>query len=244
MPTYAKYIVALLLCTSLLLFTGRPAVCQTAEIFIPLDNRSEIKLRPQIDTLVNGKEYRFKIRVQNNYNFSQFLFDKGLAIVEDTVLRIIAGSRRTDGYDTSTLKVIIKNTTGTQTILFQKKFVVKIVPVSFPTASSPRQNIIKLNEDEIFERNKTYKKQTFVGADTVRYYNNEEAMIEYPVKAITITFTPKYGSPKTLYTRSNTFSTEMLKEIKRLRNQCQAFVRFDVKVGTRTKSVYNRIYID
>jgi hypothetical protein len=244
MPIPTKYIVAVLLCTSLLLLTGFSSVCQTAEIFIPLDNRSEIKLRPQIDTLINGKEYRFKIRVQNNYNFSQFLFDKGLAIVEDTVLRIIAGSRRTEGYDTSTLKVIIKSTSGSQTILFQKKFVVKILPVSFPTTNSPKQNIIKLNEDEIFERNKTYKKQTFVVADTVRYYNNEEAMLEYPVKAITITFTPKYGSPRTLYTRSNTFSSEMLKEIKRLRNTCQAFVRFDVAIGNRTKSVYNRIYID
>lgn len=219
-------------------------LAQNAEIFIPMNNRSEIKLKPEIDTMINGKEYKFKIRCQANYNFSQFLFDKGLAIVEDSVLRIIPSSRKKEGYDTSTLKVIIKSTSGSQTILFQKRFIVKILPNGFPVSGRPRQNIIKLSEELTVDRNKTYFKNEFISADTIRYYNNEDAMQEYPIKAITITLTPKYGSPKTLYTNSNTFSSEMLKEIKRLKFTTQAFVRFDVTVGNRNKSIYSRIYIN
>lgn len=209
-----------------------------------MTNRSEIKLRPEVDTMINGKEYKFKIRCQANYNFSQFLFDKGLAIVEDSVLRIIPGSRKQDGYDTATLKVIIKSTSGSQTILFQKRFTIKILPNGFPLSGRPRQNIVMLNEELTLDRNKTYFKSEFINADTIRYYNNEEAMQEYPIKAITITLTPKYGSPKTLYTKSNTLSSEMVKEIKRLRFATQAFVRFDVTVGNRHKSIYSRIYIN
>ena len=51
-----------------------------AEIFIPIDNRNEIWLKPRVDTLDNLKEYEFKIRVVPEYTISQFLFEKGLAI--------------------------------------------------------------------------------------------------------------------------------------------------------------------
>src|SRR3954469_25257566 len=62
------------------------------EIFIPMNNRSEIWLKPKLDTLENGKEYEFKIRVAAEFSISQFLFEKGLAIQNDSVLVIKANS--------------------------------------------------------------------------------------------------------------------------------------------------------
>src|SRR5687767_11310311 len=85
------------------------AFCQkiNGEIFIPMNNRSEIWLKPKLDTLDNGKEYEFKIRVAPEFVISQFLFEKGLAIQNDSMLVIKPNSTKYGDIDTATLRVIV-----------------------------------------------------------------------------------------------------------------------------------------
>ena len=102
------------------------------EIFIPMNDRTEIWLRPKLDTLTNKFEYEFKIRVSAEYKVSQFLFEKGLAIQNDSVLKIVPNSPKTTGVDTAVLRVIVTSIKGSRTYLFQKKFMgIKISPFSF-----------------------------------------------------------------------------------------------------------------
>src|SRR5580698_7082376 len=70
------------------------------EIFIPITDRKEIWLKPKLDTLDNMKEYEFKIRVSPDFTISQFLFEKGLAVQNDSVLVICANSTKYGGIDT------------------------------------------------------------------------------------------------------------------------------------------------
>ncbi|HWB64726.1 MAG TPA: hypothetical protein VG603_14520, partial [Chitinophagales bacterium] len=102
------------------------------EIFIPINNRSEIWLKPKMDTLENKKDYEFRIRVSEGYTISQFLFEKGLAMQNDSVLVITPNSTNYGGIDTAILRVIVTSTTGSRIMLFQKNFIIKVPPKMFP----------------------------------------------------------------------------------------------------------------
>ncbi|MCS6935796.1 MAG: hypothetical protein NZM35_11720, partial [Chitinophagales bacterium] len=111
-----------------------------AEIFIPINNRSEIWLKPKLDTLENHKSYEFRIRVAQDFKISQFLFEKGLAVHNDSVLIITPNSTRYGGIDTAILRVIVTSTVGSRIMLFQKQFIVRVPEKIFPVIANPKTN--------------------------------------------------------------------------------------------------------
>jgi hypothetical protein len=213
-----------------------------AEIFIPIDNRNEIWLKPRLDTLDNLKEYEFKIRVVPEYTISQFLFEKGLAIHTDSVLKIIPNSTNYDSYDTATLRVIVTSISGSRIILFQKRFVVKVPPKVYPMLSKPENNIMQLNGKTFLERNRPYSRDLFTqGVSTVAMYDNNVSMKPYQVKGITIAFYEKEG--KQYVSTSDTINEDAVKELKKIKNPVPVFIKVDALSGKTKKVVWNKIVI-
>lgn len=213
-----------------------------AEIFIPIDNRNEIWLKPRIDTLDNLKEYEFKIRVVKEYTISQFLFEKGLAIQTDSVLKIIPNSTNYGGYDTATLRVIVTSITGSRIILFQKRFVVKVPPRMFPVQSKPENNIMQLNGKIFLERNRPYSRDLFTDAPPViSMYDNNVSMKPYDIKGVTMTFYEKEG--KQYVSESDTINADAVKELRKIKNPVPVYIKVDAMSGKSRKVVWNKIVI-
>lgn len=231
------YLPFLLLCCY-----GAVAQKVNAEIFIPIDNRNEIWLKPRIDTLENLKEYEFRIRVVSDYTISQFLFEKGLAIQTDSVLKIIPNSTNYGGFDTATLRVIVTSVSGSRIILFQKRFVVKVPPKIYPLQSKPENNIMQLNGKIFLERNRPYSRDLFTQTPPViSMYDNNVSMTPYNIKGVTVTFYEKEGKQYTSTT--DTINAEAIKELKKIRNPVPVFIRVDAMNGKTRKVVWNKIVI-
>lgn len=229
----------------LLLFIPRQqAYCQkvNAEIFIPITNRSEIWLRPKIDTLENKKEYEFKIRVSPEYKISQFLFEKGLAIQNDSVLVIIPNSTKYGDVDTATLRVIVNSIGGSRIMLFQKKFIIKVPEKMYPVLNNPKNNLIKVNDKVFLERNKTYPKDVFTGnRPFVTMYESESNMTPVKVTNVTVALMEREG--KQYVSNADTLSAEAIREIKKIRNPIPVYIKVDGTSGKSKKSVWNRVIV-
>lgn len=222
--------------------TGLFAQKVSAEIFIPIDNRSEIWLKPRLDTLDNQKEYEFRIRVSPEYTISQFLFEKGLAIHTDSVLKIIPNSANYDGFDTATLRVIVTSITGSRIILFQKRFIVKVPPKIFPVISNPATNIMKLNDKIYLDRNKPYSRDLFTTPPSIiTMYDNFTNMKKYDVKNVTVALYEKEG--KQYVSNNDTISAEALKELKKIRSALPVYIKVEAMSGKSKKVVWNKIIV-
>lgn len=217
--------------------------CQkiNGEIFIPLNNRSEIWLKPRIDTLENGKDYEFKIRVSPEYKISQFLFEKGLATQNDSVLVIKANSSKYGDVDTATLRVIVISTTGSRIMLFQKQFLVKVPEKMFPLISNPKNNLIKINGHVLMERNKPYAKDLFLNKAKLSMYDNEVTMNPLTVTAVTISLMEREG--KQYISTGDTLSADAVREIKKIKNPIPVYIKIDGTNGKSKKSVWNRVIV-
>jgi hypothetical protein len=212
------------------------------EIFIPLNNRSEIWLKPKTDTLDNKKEYEFRIRVSPEFTISQFLFEKGLAINNDSVLVIIPNSTKYGDFDTATLRVIVTSIKGSRIMLFQKQFIVKVPEKMFPVLSNPKTNLIKLNDKVMLERNKPYPKDMFVqNRPFISMYDNEVNMKKIDVKGVTISLMEKEG--KQYISSGDTLSTDAIRELKKVKNPIPVYIKVDGQLGKSKKSVWNRIIV-
>lgn len=212
------------------------------ELFIPLSNRSEIWLKPRLDTLDNKKEYEFKIRVSPEYKISQFLFEKGLAIQTDSVLKIIPNSTNYGGYDTATLRVIVTSITGSRIFLFQKPFIVKVPPKVYPMISNPKTNLMMVNDKTWLERNRPYPKEMFIDKQPfIAMYDNEANMNKLEVKSVTMTFYEKEG--KQFVSEGDTLSTDAMKELKKIKDPTPVFFKIDAYQGKSHKVVWNRVVI-
>jgi hypothetical protein len=213
------------------------------EIFIPMNNRSEIWLKPRIDTLDNGKEYQFKIRVAPEYTISQFLFEKGLAINNDSVLIITPRCNNFGGIDTATLRVVVTSITGSRIMLFQKPFIVRVPEKMFPIISHPKTNIVMVNDNTMLDRNESYSKALFISSGTyMTVYDNERNMQKLDVKGVTVALFEKEG--KQYVSTGDTLSNEAIKELKRIRKPTPVYIRVDAQDGKRKKTVWNRIIVD
>lgn len=202
----------------LMSFLMKDTYCQkvNGEIFIPLNNRSEIWLKPKIDTLENAKEYEFKIRVSSEYKISQFLFEKGLATQNDSVLVIKPNSTKYGSIDTCILRVIVMSTSGSRIMLFQKMFLVNVPERMFPVITNPKVNLIKLNDKLMLERNRPYPKNIFTEKQPfISMYNNELEMKPIAVKSVTIALYEKEG--KNYVSEGDTISSEAIRELKKLK---------------------------
>ncbi len=211
------------------------------EIFIPLTNRSEIWLKPKIDTLENKKEYEFKIRVSPEYKISQFLFEKGLAIQNDSVLVIIPNSTKYGEVDTATLRVIVTSIGGSRIMLFQKRFIIRVPEKMFPLISNPKNNLIKVNDEVLMERNKPYSKEIFMNKAIMSMYDNEVTMKPLKVTNVTISLMEREG--KQYISAGDTLSMDAVRELKKIRNPIPVYIKVDGTNGKVKKSVWNRIII-
>jgi hypothetical protein len=219
------------------------AFCQkiNAEIFIPISNRSEIWLKPKIDTLENGKEYEFKIRVSPEYKISQFLFEKGLATQNDSVLVIKPNSTKYGEFDTATLRVIVTSIGGSRIMLFQKRFIISVPGKMFPLVSNPKNNLIKVNDQVLMERNKPYSKDIFVNKAKLSMYDNEVTMKPLKITNVTISLMEREG--KQYISNGDTLSFEAVRELKKIKNPVPVYIKVDGTNGKSKKSVWNRVIV-
>ncbi len=212
------------------------------EIFIPINNRSEIWLKPRIDTLVNKTEYEFKIRVSPEYTISQFLFENGLAIQTDSVLKIIPNCTNYGGYDTATLRVIVTSVSGSRIILFQRRFIVQVPPRMYPVHGNPRTNIMMMNDKILLERNRPYSKDLFERTEPViSLYNNDVDMKKYDVKNVTVIFYEREG--KQYISNSDTINPDAVKELKKVKNPIPIFIKVEAMSGRTKKVIWNKVVV-
>lgn len=213
-----------------------------AEIFIPLNNRSEIWLKPKMDTLENLKKYEFKIRVAKEYKISQFLFEKGLAVHNDSVLVISPNSTKYGSTDTATLRVIVTSVAGSRIMLFQKQFLISVPEKLFPVVSNPQTNLMKLNDKIWLERNKPYPKNIFTDAQPfMAMYDNNVSLNKLEVQNISLTLYEKEG--KQFPSSGDTLSMAALHEIKKLKEPTPVYFKVDALSGKTKKVVWNRVVI-
>lgn len=230
--------ILIMLCSTAQVFAQKV----NGEIFIPLSNRSEIWLKPRLDTLENGKEYEFKIRVTPEYTISQFLFEHGLAVHNDSVLKIVPNCTNWGGYDTATLRVIVTSVTGSRILLFQKRFVVKVPPKIYPVHSTPETNIMQLNGRIFLERNRAYSRDLFTNSQPViSMYDNTTDMKPYEVKNLTVTFYEREG--KQYYSEGDTINSEAIKELKKIKNPVPVFIKVEAMNGKTKKVVWNKVVV-
>lgn len=215
---------------------------QKNEIFIPINDRSEIWLKPKLDTLDNLQEYEFKIRVSPEFKISQFLFEKGLATQNDSVLKIVPNSTNYGGYDTATLKVIVNSIRGSRIMLFQKKFIIRVPEKLFPVINNSRTNMIKINDKEFLERNTAYSTNQFVtGRPFVTMYENDKSEKKYEVKNVTIALYEKEG--KQYASNADTLSGDAIREIRKLKHPTPVYIKVDAINGKSKKQVWNKIVL-
>lgn len=212
------------------------------EIFIPMNNRSEIWLKPKLDTLDNGKEYEFKVRVSREYKISQFLFEKGLAVQNDSILMIKPNSMKYGQLDTAVLRVIVNSITGSRTYLFQKQFIIRVPEKQFPMIANPKYNIVKLNDKIVLERNKPYSKDLLTeGRPFVTLYDNENSMTPMDIKGVTVALYEKEG--KQYVSAGDTLTQDAIRELKKIKNPTPVFIKVDAQQGRVKKSVWSRIIV-
>jgi len=216
----------------------------TAEIFIPLDDRSEIWLKPRIDTLDNLKEYEFRIRVVPEYKINQFLFEKGLAIQTDSVLKIIPNSTKYGDIDTATLRVVVTSIHGSRIILFQKRFFVRVPERLFPVINGAKTNLMKINDKELLERNHPYPKQEFVKDHVfITMYDNTTNMKQLEVKNVSVAIYEQQG--KQFESHSDTLTMDAIKELRKIKNPTPVYIRVEAQApsGKSKKVIWNKIVI-
>lgn len=215
---------------------------QKAEIYIPINDRSDIWLKPKLDTLDNLHEYEFKIRVSPEFKISQFLFEKGLATQNDSVLKIVPNSTNYGGYDTATLKVIVNSVRGSRIMLFQKKFIIRVPEKQFPMINNSRTNMVKINDKEFLERNEAYSIHQFTtGRPFVTMYENDKSDKKYEVKNVTIALYEKEG--KQYASNADTLSGDAIREMKKLKAPTPVYIKVDALNGKSKKQVWNKIVL-
>lgn len=212
------------------------------EIFIPMNDRSDIKMNPRIDTLENKEDYEFKIRVSPEFKISQFLFEKGLATQNDSVLVINANSQKDGGWDTATLRVIVTSIKGSRIMLFQKQFIVKVPEKLYPVIKNAKTNIIMVNDKVLLERNNAYSKDLLVdNSPFVTMYDNATNMKKIDVKTVTISLMEKEG--KQYISKGDTLSADAIHELKKIKKPTPVYIRVEGQNGKTHKTVWNRIVV-
>jgi len=229
------------ICTLLLAFVLMQVYGQDRVLYIPMDNRSDIEMNPRIDTLDNKEPYEFKVRLSPGYKVSQFLFEKGLATQNDSVLVICANSPKTGEVDTAVLRVIVTSIGGSRIWPFQKTFIVRTNEKMFPILKGPKTNLIMVNDKVTLERNNAYAKELLVDHPFVTMYDNATNMKKYDVKQVTISLMEKEG--KQYVSKGDTLSNEAIHELRKIKKPTPVYIRVEGKNGKSTKTVWNRIVV-
>lgn len=212
------------------------------EIFIPMGERSEIRMKPDLDTLENKRTYEFKLRVSSEFKISQILLEKGLAVQNDSVLTITPNSTKYGSIDTATLRVIVSSISGKRVYLFQRQFFIKVPEKIYPMISNPRTNIIMLNEKVELERNRPYPKNLFTDVQPkLTMFDHQVNMNEMQVNSVTVAMYDKEG--KQYVSQGDTITMEAVREIKKIKNPVPIYIKVDAQKGNTKKSIWSRIIL-
>jgi hypothetical protein len=223
-------------------YAQKPAQKITRAIYIAMNSGKDIEMSPPIDTLENGKEYEFRIRVSPDRKISQFLFQKGLAMQNDSVLVISARSPKDGGYDNAILRVIVTNLSGSRVYPYQKDFVVKVPEKTFPVLNNSKTNLVMVNDQVLLERNSSYSKDLLIDNHPfVTLYDNANSMKKIVVKQVTISLMEKEG--KQYISKGDTISTEAIHELKKIKKPTPVYIRVEGQNGKSVKTVWSRIMV-
>lgn len=236
----SKYL--LILCLGIVTRQLGLAQQMSAEIFIPMNDRTEIWLKPKMDTLLNKKSYEFKIRVSKEFKISQFLFEKGLAVHNDSVLVITPNSSNYGSMDTAILRVIVTSISGSRIMLFQKKFLIEVPEKLYPVITNPQTNLMKLNDKIWLDRNRPYPKDIFIDSQPFMcIYDNNVSLKKMEVKGVTLTLYEKTG--KQFPSTGDTLSLAAVHEIKKIKEPTPVYFKVDAFQGRSRKVIWNRVVI-
>ncbi|MDW8272693.1 MAG: hypothetical protein RMJ53_00500 [Chitinophagales bacterium] len=212
------------------------------EIFIPIQQRSELKLEPDLDTLEEGTEYIFRYEIAEGFKISQSFFDKGLATLYDSFIVIQPKPTFPKGTEKSSLRFIIINQQKTR-ILLMKEYILKSTGKFYPVLPKSKTNIIKLYPDFRLERNNVYNKRDLLERPRVLLFDNEYSDTARRIKAVRLTII-KGNMEKHFRSPNDSLSLEMLREIRRIKGKHTAFLCLEVPhLRNKIRNVWMRFFI-
>ena len=217
-------------------------ICQTnTGIYIQMDDRREIRLAPKVDTLINNEETTYKLTIDPQYRFSELFCERGLAVKIDNFLRITPNSNKKEGIDTVTLRIILFS--NNSRILFYKYFFVKAEPRAYPKTLKKQVETVTM-DNMTLERNSAYQKSNFRPKSTFSFGTPEQVPDSAKkVLSVTISLINKDFS-KSFFIKGNQITQEVLNEIKKQKEPTQTYVRLDIRIGKKVKSVWTRFVME
>lgn len=210
-------------------------------IYIPMDGRHELRLAPKVDTLINHEESVFKLTIDPQYQFAELFCERGLAVKVDNFLHITPTSNKQGGIDTLILRIILFS--NNNRILFYKYLYVKAEPRQYPKALKKQVETVTM-DNMVLERNSSYQKSNF-RQKSVFGFATPEIVTEADKKVIAVTISLiNKDLSKSFYIKGNQMTKEVINEIKKQKAPTQTYVRLDIRVGKKFKSVWTRFKMD
>jgi hypothetical protein len=210
-------------------------------IYIPMDSRHELRLAPKVDTLTNFEEYTYKITIDPQYKFAELFCERGLAVKVDNFLRITPNSNKKSGIDTLTLKVILFS--NNNRILLYKHIFVRAEPRAYPKTLKKQTEAVAM-DNMVLERNSSYKKSNFHQKSVFTFTTPDQVPDSVKkVLSVTISLINKDYS-KSFFIKGDQLTQEVMNEIKKQKEPTQTYVRLDIRIGKKVKSVWTRFMMD
>jgi|GEM_PF-1039192 len=211
------------------------------DIYIPMDGRHEIRLAPKVDTLINDEEAVYKLTIDPQYQFAELFCERGLAVKVDNFLHITPNSKKPGGIDTLTLRIILFS--NNNRILLYKNIFVKAIQKSYPKTLKKQVESVTM-DNMTLERNSTYNKDNFRPKSVFSFATPENVPdTAKKVISVTISLVNKNVS-KSFYIKGDQMTTEVMNEIKKQKQPTQTYVRLDIRIGKKVKSVWTRFTMD
>jgi len=206
-----------------------------------MEGRHEIRLAPNVDTLVNDEEYVFKMTIDPQYQFAELFCERGLAVKIDNFLHVTPTSKKQEGMDTLTLRIILFS--NNSRILFYKHIFVKAAPRVYPKTLRKQVETVTL-DNMTLERNYTYNKENFKPKSVFSFATPENVPdTAKKVISVIISLINKTDS-KSFFIKGDQMTKEVINEIKKQKQATQAYVRLNIRVGKKIKSVWTRFTMD
>jgi hypothetical protein len=211
------------------------------DIYIPLDGRHEIRLAPKVDTLVNEEEYIYKLTIDPQYQFAELFCERGLAVKVDNFLHITPTSKKQGGMDTLTIRIILFS--NHNRILLYKHIFVKAIQKTYPKTLKKQVETVVINNLTL-ERNLSYSKDNFRPKSVFSFATPENIPdTAKKVLSVTISLINKAFS-KSYFIKGDQITQEVMNEIKKQKQPTQTYVRLDIRVGKKVKSVWTRFTME
>ena len=228
--------------TAISMICATDAFCQVnTSIYIPMDGRRELRLAPQIDTLVNNEEYTFKLTIDPQYQFAELFCERGLAVKVDNFLRVTPNSNKQSGIDTVTLRIILFG--HGNRILFYKHIFVKASPKDYQKAIRKQPEEVTM-DNMVLERNYAYSKSNFHPKGVFNFVSHDTVSQAFKkVVSVTISLINQTYS-KSFYIKGDQLTAEVYNEIRKQHQPVQTYIRVEVKIGRKTKTIWTRFMMN